>query len=281
MSFFTLDWSTLSLQVMITFGHFLWQACVVATLFAMWEQAASIFSGRVQAVRFYEWNKRTSNEKTPDDSRRSAIIRYTLASLAFFALPVCVVATFVWVHQSRGPILLAAIDPMESHSFPIASTNEPMPPIANTDKPVLPPQEMSTNTELPITEPIESPSLAASVPSVTQRIQAYAPYLLLAYIIGVAFMLARFSLSIIGSSRLRRTIQPITDANLVKTIAEQCGATRAETNSPCCSLSSHFSARCSRNCEADDTVTTNAVMRARSESTCRDSKPRAGSYSTL
>jgi hypothetical protein len=28
MSRFSMDWSELSLQVMITFGHFLWQACV-------------------------------------------------------------------------------------------------------------------------------------------------------------------------------------------------------------------------------------------------------------
>ncbi len=55
-----------------------------------------------------------------------------------------------------------------------------------------------------------------------QRIQAFAPYLLLAYMVGVCFMLARFLLSIIGSSRLRQTIQPITDAKLLKTIAEQC-----------------------------------------------------------
>ena len=55
-----------------------------------------------------------------------------------------------------------------------------------------------------------------------QRIEAFAPYLLLAYMVGVGFMLARFSLSIIGSSRLRQTIQPITDVKLLRTIAEQC-----------------------------------------------------------
>jgi hypothetical protein len=39
MSRFSMDWSELSLQVMITFGHFLWQACVVGILLALGEQA--------------------------------------------------------------------------------------------------------------------------------------------------------------------------------------------------------------------------------------------------
>ncbi len=37
------------------------------------------------------------------------------------------------------------------------------------------------------------------------------------------FLLLRFFLSILGSSRLRRTIQHITDIELLRTIAEQCG----------------------------------------------------------
>lgn len=54
MSFFSVDWSEFSLQVMVTFCHFLWQACVVAMLLGILEQLSSIVTnstlgGRGQA----------------------------------------------------------------------------------------------------------------------------------------------------------------------------------------------------------------------------------------
>ena len=104
MSRFSIDWSEFSLQVMVTFGHFLWQACVVGILLALGEQAFEIVNGRTRALRSFE--------TTPDGSRRSASFRYTIACVAFFSLPICVVATFAWVHQSRGPIVLVEGDAM-------------------------------------------------------------------------------------------------------------------------------------------------------------------------
>ena len=64
MSLFSIDWSELSLQVMITFGHFLWQAFFVAILLVSGEQALKIISGRARALRSFE--------ATPDGWRRSA-----------------------------------------------------------------------------------------------------------------------------------------------------------------------------------------------------------------
>lgn len=147
MSRFSMDWSELSLQVMITFGHFLWQACVVGMLLAIVEQAFEMVSGWPQPLRSFE--------TTPDVSRRSANFRYATACIAFFSLPICVVATFGWVHQSRGAIMLGIGDRMESPSSPMVSANEAIPTMANTDISVLPPPVTSTHAEVSATKRIE------------------------------------------------------------------------------------------------------------------------------
>ena len=41
MSFSIIDWTELSLQVMLTFGHFLWQAIVVAIILVIASHLAS------------------------------------------------------------------------------------------------------------------------------------------------------------------------------------------------------------------------------------------------
>ncbi len=221
MSFSALNWSELSLQVMVTFVHFLWQACVVGIVWFVLQYVGESFR-KLQIVRQRGSGNRSYDVSLGETDLRGANVRYTLACIAFFALPICVAITFAWVYQSRGPVLLAAGNSMESPTYPVASANEVMATTVDTDVRVLPPSEKPIDAEVPTAEPTDLTSLTVPEPSLTQRIQKIAPYLLLAYMVGVAVMLARFCLSIIGSSRLRRTNQPIADATLLKTIAEQC-----------------------------------------------------------
>ena len=220
MSRFSMDWSEFSLQVMITFAHFLWQACVVGLVLFVAQHVVESLRGSVLFQLFRVSKKSVSLGET---DLRGANIRYAIACTAFFSLPICVIATFAWVHQSRGPIVMVASGPVASPSSLIASANEAIPTMANTDIPVLPGQATPMDVDVFATEPIEASTLRVKPQtSPVQRIELFAPYLLLAYIVGVCFMLARFLSSIIGSSRLRRTIQPITDLRLLQTIAEQC-----------------------------------------------------------
>lgn len=223
MSFVTnIDWSELSLQVVLTFGHFLWQACLVAlVLFVVQHVAESLRDS---------WNMRltqrcgggnTQDVSLGETDLRGANIRYRLACIAFFSLPICVICTFVWVHQSRDSVFLVATNVMESTSHPMASVNEAIPLIANTDSPVFPPPEAPIYAEEPVTGPIVPSSLVVPEPSPTQRVQATALYLLLVYIVGVVALLTRFSFSIFGSSRLRRMVQPVAESNLLKIISQQ------------------------------------------------------------
>ncbi|WP_442508631.1 SUMF1/EgtB/PvdO family nonheme iron enzyme [Novipirellula sp. SH528] len=216
MSFLTVDWSELSLQVMITFAHFLWQACVVASLYAICQQASTFVGGRAQDLQSH-----VPNEPTPDALRRSANLQYAIACLAFFSLPICVVATFTWVHQSHGPILLAASAPAESITLPVEIASEAAASIESTDATMLQPLGISAIGETPDGESHEVSSFAPPVPLWTERLQSFTPYLLIAYALGVALMLARFGMSIVGSSRLRRTLQPIIDSKLRNIIVEQ------------------------------------------------------------
>ena len=56
---------------------------------------------------------------------------------------------------------------------------------------------------------------------VTQRIRVLSSYLCVAYLVGVAWMLGRFSLSLVGGARLQRTLEPISDANVLAMISTQ------------------------------------------------------------
>ena len=132
MSRFAMDWSELSLQVMITFGHFLWQACVVGCVLLVAQHVAESLrdsqllshrGGRKRGVR-------GDGVSLGETDLRGANIRYAIACMAFFSLPICVIATFACVHQSRGPILLIAVDPVGSSSSPVVSANEAMPTMA-------------------------------------------------------------------------------------------------------------------------------------------------------
>ncbi len=207
MSHFSLDWLELSLQMMITFAHFLWQAFFVSILLVMSEQALKSIGGKARAVRSFE--------ATPNAWRHSADIRYAIACIAFFSLPICVFTTFAWVHQSRGPFVLTTTNTPESIMSPAIFPAEPSTVLNSMEVPALPAAEMLADTT---NARNRSPHTELRW---YDRFQVFAPYLLVAYTVGVGLMLARFGLSIISSSRLRRTLQPITDLNLAKIIAEQ------------------------------------------------------------
>ncbi len=122
MSSFTMNWSELSLQVMITFSHFLWQVCFVGVaLLAAQHVGESLRDS--QFLRSLRGAGKPVSLGETDLSR--AHMRYMLATLAFFSLPICVASTFAWVHQSRGPIVLVASVPTASVTIPVFVESEP------------------------------------------------------------------------------------------------------------------------------------------------------------
>ncbi|MFO0904088.1 MAG: M56 family metallopeptidase [Pirellulales bacterium] len=180
------DWNELSSQVIATFGHFLWQACMIALVlhFAM-------------------------------SRRLSAHVRYNLACTAFFTLPLCVVATFGLVHHSRGRSLFQAVHHFDPRAATVDS-REPTPYSAGEMPAGTTPALASPRAD---SAPLAQPTLETAGAAWSQRRQESAPYLMIAYAAGVGVMLVRFALSILGSSRLRKTVQPITDSKLVELIA--------------------------------------------------------------
>ncbi len=224
MSRFSIDWSEFSLQVMVTFGHFLWQACVIGfVLFVAQHVGESFRDSQILCRR----RSTKSSVSLGETDLRGANLRYTIACLAFFSLPICVVATFEMVHQSRGSIFLATNNPIETLAIPTASETRSNSPLTSDSVQVLSSPEMpaepllTSRAQLQFVEPIGKPDLTNPDTPWVERTQSFAPYLLIAYAIGVAMLLSRFGISIIGSSRLRRTLQPITDSNLLKVISEQ------------------------------------------------------------
>lgn len=224
MSRFSMNWSELSLQVMITFAHFLWQACVVGlVLLVVQHLGESLRDSQIMRRR----RSANSSVGLGETDLRGANFRYTIACIAFLSLPICVAATFTWVHQSRGSIFLTANNAIETLSIPAASENRSNPPLASSGVQALGSAEMPaapllpSRAQLPFVEPIDKTDLTSPDTTWVERAQSIAPFLLIGYVIGVALLLVRFGISILGSSRLRRTLQPITDSNLLKVIAEQ------------------------------------------------------------
>ncbi len=236
MSVFAIDWSELSIQVMITFVHFFWQACVVAIVLHV---GKSLRDSQIHRRHRgpSEFLPHGNDRNIGSDSGVSvrlgetvlpgANLRYSMACLAFFALPICVVLTFALVHQSRGSIFLTANVPIAPPTIPAVMESQSNQPFATisveaTATPLISvPPQWPNEEQIPVVERFDKPELAVLGTTWTERTRSLAPYLLVAYAIGVCLMLARFALSLIGSSRLRQKLQPITDSNLLIIIAEQ------------------------------------------------------------
>ncbi|TWU06314.1 M56 family metallopeptidase [Stieleria varia] len=212
-----LDWFELSLQVVITQGHFLWQACVVALILLV---AKHVGESLRDSQNRRQCRSDDSSQSNLRDDQRRARTRYILACCAFFTLPLCVVITFAWVHQSRGSFILDPVAAVEFQTVPSAGGIETNPVPASIRLPDLPPEQSLSETQRQVSEPVDVTVTVTPAISWIQRLQPYAPYLLIAYTTGVAMMLLRFSLSVVGSSRLSQAVDPITDSMVLSIIAE-------------------------------------------------------------
>jgi heme exporter protein D len=74
MSRFAMDWTELSLQVMITFGHFLWQACVVGVVLFVAQHVVESLRDSRSLLRL-----RRGSVSLGETDLRGANIRYTIA----------------------------------------------------------------------------------------------------------------------------------------------------------------------------------------------------------
>ena len=212
---YSIDWSELSLQLVLTFGHFLWQACVAGVLLEAALRLAKLHTAR---------SERTTDVATTASS--GAVMHHAMACAAFFLLPVCVVATFAWVHQSRRTVLILVSRAAEVDAVPIAGLDQTgSQPSAATALPVprseLPAHESGTSAAS-FSEPAQS-AVAAPAPAATwvEQLKPFAPSLLIGYLVGAGLLLVRFGASLIGSVRLRRSVEMVTDSQLLAVIAEQ------------------------------------------------------------
>ncbi len=192
----SIDWQAMSLQLMTTFGHFLWQGTAIGILLAAILRLCS---------------------------ERSASSRYVVACAALALLPVCVVGTFSIVHHSGASILSAeqAVSQHLDASFPaLIAEQTPLSDISSID---------AGNIGLPSALPIDRPDRMDAVPAIqsettwSSAILTASPYLFVLYLIGVAAMLIRIGTSIWSSTRLRLAVTAIEDAAIVRIIAEQAG----------------------------------------------------------
>jgi beta-lactamase regulating signal transducer with metallopeptidase domain len=225
MSSYTIDWMELSIQWLMTCGHFLWQGFVVAMVFLVIERIAAIAgSTRLQASQVS-----TSSPAAQDGNKHQSIaaVRYMLACAALLSLPLCVMLTFVIVHNTRGAILKKSSPPInnvvsrndsQSGAGPAFEREQPIAGVGNIP-PV--PQASANANEAVVTNEIPANNAGSEAVPFSQQAHVFAPLLSAAYAIVVGFLLLRTSFSLLGSLRFRNASQQLTDPQLLELIGTQ------------------------------------------------------------
>ena len=156
----SIDWQILSLQLVTTFAHFLWQGAAI---------------GVVLAVVLRLWTQRPANT------------RYVTACLAFAMLPVCVVATFALVNRNGDTIFVTRGDSQNSIQALLPRNPNAEPPCVSQLVPPVTAADKQTTVEL---RNVASQSVDVAPTdrfdrTWSGRLSVLSPYLLSVYLIGV------------------------------------------------------------------------------------------------
>lgn len=210
----SIDWTELSIQWMLTCGHFLWQGFLVAIVFISVERLAIALMNSLRA-----------------ESDSNASLRYALACTALMSLPICIILTFASIHNTRGPFLEAVSKPLNS----VTSRNNAPEGIVEMIEPVQP--FVKPITEVPTPQPLPSSGKLTTELEARTREPApnsthtswVAPMISLAYAIGVGILLLRLCVSILGSCRFRNAAQRVTDPQFLNIVKAQATRLKLKT----------------------------------------------------
>ncbi len=189
-----------SVRWLITLLHFLWQGAVVGGVVAI---AGRLLRGA------------------------SARPRYALYSAALLSLPVCVAVTFCIVDvpaslQSSSQLESPADVPAKSSALPSQATATTaavrVETAEATDAPVLGQRVVTGAATMKAVADDNSQSPSHSSPAMLSRA---APWIAVAYVVGVVCFLLRLSTALCGGHRLRNPTVRVTDVKLLKLIADQ------------------------------------------------------------
>ena len=198
---FAIDWHLLSQQWLMTLVHFLWQAIIVGVILSVMLRLLA---------------------------KTSARLRYAFSCAALFALPVLALATFAWVNSTSQQSVWLQTDSLEDLAaeetcepptdFPMNALSSALP--APQEMPLVCDPNQSILAEQ--TKPLAEAKPKQSISMQWQTFLAeWSSWLMMAYCVGVIFVLGRFTIAIWGSQRLRAAIEPITDPALLDALAKQ------------------------------------------------------------
>lgn len=193
----SINWQAFSQQLVTTFAHFLWQGAVIGAALAVLLRLCS--SG-------------------------SSNTRYVIASVAFALLPLCVIGTFASVHHAGDSIFVLQVS-VKPDAPTIVS---PLPDAEPTSGGELPSVEIASSPIRPSSTanpPVEIPTVAAAADAPESAwwstLSTASPYLIMAYFVGVGLSMMRLGSSVWTSGRVRRAVQKIEDAAVIRIISEQ------------------------------------------------------------
>ena len=224
-------WEEWALPTLLTLGHFLWQGAALGLLALI----------GLLALR-----------------RASARLRYGLLCTVLAGMALCPPLTLVWLLRAQGPARLALAMPPPQEpplretaaAWPPPETPAPLLPAAASTEETAPLPSLDLTDQSDRSDQTDSPAIAtataapphaspasytsypqdpAPAPAAPPPLPApaaqpwlqYAPWLLLAYALGVLFMWLRLILALHGGQRLRRRAYPLEDAALLEAFARQ------------------------------------------------------------
>ncbi|MCA9189687.1 MAG: M48 family metalloprotease, partial [Planctomycetales bacterium] len=193
-----MDWNLFSLQLVITFAHFLWQGTLVAIVLAVLLRALA---------------------------RDAAYARYVTSWIAFVLLPFFVVGTFLVVSCAGAPMIAD-----QKRADRVTRFEETMPtsPVSSIPAgPTFPPME-----EALANRPDEFAAGQASAASLNhsgtqprQRLSVllsmWSPYVSALYAVVTSAMLWRLGRSMQQCNRIKHSVTDLTDQRLLRIVSER------------------------------------------------------------
>ena len=174
---------SLSLQVVVTLFHFLWQGLALAILVAICNATIA---------------------------RNSAKAKYAVSFSALMLMLACMIGTFGIVAANATPVNRTVVSATEvlienEPSYAEAVGEIALEPESFTDE-----INVDVASAFPVAISIEETNTEPSTTSFLETWAWLAPYVVIVYLVGVALMIVRFAGAFYGGDRLRRRAVPVT-----------------------------------------------------------------------
>jgi len=197
------------LRLVVTMGHFLWQATAIALL----------AGGVARCLR-----------------RSGARLRYALFTTTLLMMAACPVVTFPLMHVADDPEVpepVAAVSPRPQEPVgpgvsesPVVLPTTPAPPVeaATPVDPIVEAPEAPPAIPMAVIPAVQEPPQPPPPAGPVHMLKKFAPWLAVVYFLGVLLMAGRLMLGLQGGRLLRKASEPVDNPGVLTALARRARA---------------------------------------------------------